>query len=101
MTQYLVGETKTVTLAFVDEAGTPSNPDTISLKISLDNGNGTATTLATLNKADLDNPAIGSYEKTYTFAQEGKYVFDVVTTGTPKTRILETVAVIEPYTYTP
>lgn len=79
--QIFVGDEQQMTFTFKNLSGVLSNPTTISLTLMRPDG----TLISPVyTQADMTNVSTGVWRFLYTFDEDGRWRYRLVTTGTPK-----------------
>lgn len=68
---YIVGQVATLSASFVDDAGDPINPTTVTLRIQVPDGTETAYVYGT--DVDLIRDSTGEYHRDYELTTKGVY----------------------------
>ena len=71
MNRYNLNAHPVVSVSFTDEDGVATNPTTVTLVVTLPDA-----TQATYTNADLDNPSVGTWQKTLIASQAGTWTYE-------------------------
>ncbi len=84
---YKVGQTRVIEFTCTDDiTGEASDPDTLAVRVGVYTSERGVQGVASYVAGDLEHTVgTGLYQLVYKFEQQGKYIVEVSTTGTPTT----------------